>query len=431
MRPDRWWAKPGARRRPGFALGILLGLTAASALLLALLPADHGAADSSTLAVTVTPGPTVDVGLAVPVYCGSRVQGDTTGQPANVSTYACRPDWLQSGPEQVYLFHFLEAQPVTMTLHVLQPAVDLDLFLLESPDPASCVAAGDNGIALSNLPAGRDYVLVVDGYMGSSGPYALAIDCPSGPQATATPTATPTSTPRPSPTPTATATATPPPGPWYLPAVMRQAVPTPTPPLQTLVLQQAHNGYTDAQDTTLDSWSPTANFGNQDVLLTRWNREAAGEDKSPILRFGLGPLPTAAHVVSAQLEVYAVDRSVAADIALGVVGLQRSWSATAATWEQATATQRWTLPGANGVGADRDAGPADRIRLNATQRWSTFDITHLVQRWQVNRSENMGLLLEAAAGNDNANVEYRFASAQFPTLAQRPRLIVRYWVPPT
>lgn len=414
---------------PGFALGLLIGVAAVAATLLALLPTGSGAANS--LAPVVTPAPTVDVGLAIPAYCGSRFQGDTTGQPANVSRYACRPDWLETGPEQVYMFHFLEAQPVTMTLYAAQPAVDLDLFILTSSDPASCLAAGDNGIALSSLPAGRDYVVVVDGYEGSHGPYALAIDCPLGPQATATPTATPSPTPPPAPTATPTPTGTSLPGPQFLPLAMWRAVPTATPPVQTLVLQQERSGYSDALDTTLDGWSPTTNFGSQDVLLARWNREAASEEKSPVLRFGLGPLPAGAHVVSAQLEVYAVERSVEADLALAVFGLQRPWSVTAATWERATTSQSWALPGANGVSSDRDAGPAGLTRLEATQRWYGFDVTHLVQRWQANPPGNAGVLLEAAAGTENANVEYRFASAQFPTPAQRPRLIVRYWVPPT
>jgi hypothetical protein len=331
----------------------------------------------------------------------------------------------------VYLFHFLEAQPVTMTLYAAQPAVDLDLFILTSSDPASCLAAGDNGIALPSLPAGRDYVVVVDGYEGSHGPYALAIDCPLGPQATATPTATPSPTPPPAPTATPTPTGTSLPGPQYLPLAMWRAVPTATPPVQTLVLQQERSGYSDALDTTLDGWSPTTNFAGQELLLARWNREAASEEKSPVLRFGLGPLPAGAHVVSAQLEVYAVERSVQADLALAVFGLQRPWSVTAASWERATATQPWALPGANGVSSDRDAGPAGLTRLEATQRWYGFDVTHLVQRWQANPPGNAGVLLEAAAGTENANVEYRFASAQFPTPAQRPRLIVRYWVPPT
>ncbi len=378
MRGSRSRAEPGVRQIPGFALGLLIGLAAAA--LLALFPIGSGAA--SSLAPVVTPVPTVDVGLAIPAYCGSRFQGDTTGQPANVSTYACRPDWLETGPEQVYLFHFLEAQPVTMTLYAAQPAVDLDLFILTSSDPASCLAAGDNGIALPSLPAGRDYVVVVDGYEGSHGPYALAIDCPLGPQATATPTATPSPTPPPAPTATPTPTGTSLPGPQYLPLAMWRAVPTATP--------------------------PTTNFAGQELLLARWNREAASEEKSPVLRFGLGPLPAGAHVVSAQLEVYAVERSVQADLAMAVFGLQRLWSVTAASWERATATQPWALPGANGVSSDRDAGPAGLTRLEATQRWYGFDVTHLVQRWQANPPGNAGVLLEAAA-----------------------RLIVRYWVPPT
>ena len=427
---DRSGAESGVQRVPGFAASLLIGLVAASAILVMWVSKDATAASSLTPAITVTPAPTVDVGLAIPAYCGSRFQQDNTGQPANVATYACRPDWLESGPEQVYLFHFLEAQPVTMTLHAVQPAVDLDLFVLTSSDPASCLAAGDNAITLSSLPAGRDYVVVVDGYEGSHGPYALAIDCPLGPQATATPTATPSPPPPPTATATPTPTGTPIPGPWYLPVMMWQAVATPTPPVQTLVLQQGRAGYAGTLDTTLDSWYPRVNFGEDDLLLARWNRDASSEEKSPVLRFALESLPPGAQIVSAQLEVYAVERSVAADLAIAAFGLQRTWSVTAATWERASDAQRWTVPGANGVSSDRDAGPATMARLDAPQRWYAFDVTHLVRRWQANPPANAGLLLEAAAGTINANVEYRFASAQFPTPAQRPRLTVRYWVPP-
>ena len=383
----------------------------------------------------MTPVPTVDVNQAPDVFCGSSLLADTRGQPSNVATYACRSDWDESGPEAVFQFHFLEAQPVTISLASLLPAVDLDVFLLASADPVSCVAAGDNGVALTALPAGQDYVLVVDGYEGSAGPFNLTIQCPLGPQATATPTPTPTRTATPTRTPTATATPTPTAtptvtsGPRHLPLVGRRMAPTPTPPVQTLVLQVGLNGFSDQQDTTLDSWHPTNAQGNLATLLARWNRNAQADEKTPLLRFGLAPLPTAAYVVSASLEVYVVERSLETDLVLQAYGLQRAWSESAATWERATSSMRWTVPGANGPGQDRDYGPTAATPINAIGRWYSVDVTHVLRRWQVNRQANDGLALKASAGSENANVEFTMASAQFPVAAQRPKLTITYWVP--
>lgn len=389
----------------------------------------------------LTPTPTVDVNQAPDVFCGSSVQADTRGQPANVTTYACRSDWQESGPEAAFQFHFLEPQPVTISLASLLPAVDLDVFLLTSADPANCVAAGDSGLTLADLPAGQDYVLVVDGYQGSAGPFNLTIQCPAGPQATATPTLTPTQTATPTRTPTstatstatatltATATPTATPGPRRLPLVGRRMVPTPTPPVQTLVLQRGRNGFSDQQDTTLDSWLPTTAQGNATTLLARWNRSAQTDEKTPLLRFGLAPLPAAAYVVSASLEVYVVERSLQTDMVLQAYGLQRTWSELAATWELATSSVPWTAPGANAPGQDRDFGPTAATPIRAVGRWYEIDITHVLRRWQVNRQTNHGLALKAGAGSENANVEFMMASAQFPVAAQRPKLVITYWTP--
>lgn len=416
---------------PGFlALGMVI---AAVAGLLALGPLAVDAQPAVDHALT--PTPTVDVRQAADLFCGSNVWADTRGQPSSVTTYSCRTDWNESGPEVAFWFHFLESQPVTISLASLLPAVDLDVFLLASTDPASCVAASDSGLVLTNLPAGQDYVLVVDGYEGAAGPFNLAIQCPLGPQATATPT--PTGTPTPTatrtPTPTATmtrtATPTPTPEPRRLPLIGRRMAPTPTPPVQTVVLQVGRDGFTDGQDTTLDSWQPTTAQGNSATLLTRWNRNAQVDEKTPLLRFGLAPLPAAAQVVSASLEIYVIERSLATDLVLQAYGMQRAWSESAATWDLATAAIRWTTPGANGPGHDRDYGPTAATPINAIGRWYSVDVTQVLRRWQVNRQANYGLALKASAGSENANVEFTMASAQFPVAAQRPKLTITYWTP--
>ena len=425
------WRKSGWPRPPGFsAVGVVLCVLA-----VLMVTGAHAAGGTPTAERLLTPVPTVDISQAPEVFCGSSLRADTRGQPSNVATYACRSDWNESGPEAVFQFHFLEPQAVTISLASLVPAVDLDLFLLASTDPATCLAAGDNSLQLLNLPAGQDYVLVVDGYQGSAGAFNLAIQCPIGPQATATPTPTGTPTPTATRTPTATATATPTmtptptPGPRRLPLVGWRMAPTLTPPVQTLVLQMGLNGFSDQQDTTLDSWNPTTAQGSAAMLLARWNRSAQVDEKTPLLRFGLAPLPTTAQVVSVSLAVYVVERSLPTDLVLQAYGLQRAWSEATATWEQATASTRWAAPGANDPGQDRDYGPTAATPINAVGRWYSVDVTHVLRRWQVNRQTNYGLTLKATAGSENANVEFTMASAQFAVAAQRPKLTIHYWVP--
>ena len=181
--------------------------------------------------------------------------------------------------------------------------------------------------------------------------------------------------------------------------------------------RQAHTAHRSAPQLLGAEW------------LARWNRSAQVDEKTPLLRFGLAPLPTTAQVVSVSLAVYVVERSLPTDLVLQAYGLQRAWSEATATWEQATASTRWVAPGANAPGQDRDYGPTAATPINAVGRWYSVDVTHVLRRWQVNRQTNYGLTLKATAGSENANVEFTMASAQFAVAAQRPKLTIHYWVP--
>ncbi|NOZ50499.1 MAG: hypothetical protein GXP37_10695, partial [Chloroflexi bacterium] len=135
---------------------------------------------------------------ATPAYCQGSYIADTSDASNTIDTYSCRPDWPETGPEHFYRLKTSFTQALTLTLSYSDAASrDLDLFLLSEDDPSFCYA-GDASLTVSELPAG-DHFIVVDGYAGSSGPYALTVDCIQQPLATVTPT----------PTAPATATATP------------------------------------------------------------------------------------------------------------------------------------------------------------------------------------------------------------------------------
>ena len=127
------WRGSGRPRVPSY-LAVGIAMVALAGLLVMETQAANG---QPAVDRQMTPVPTVDVNQAPDVFCGSSLLADTRGQPSNVATYACRSDWDESGPEAVFQFHFLEAQPVTISLASLLPAVDPDVFLLTLADPVS------------------------------------------------------------------------------------------------------------------------------------------------------------------------------------------------------------------------------------------------------------------------------------------------------
>ena len=103
---------------------------------------------------------------------------DTTGYPHNANTYSCSA-WNEYGSEMVYKGTSMAIRgTVTASLFNLND-VDLDVFILNSCDPASCVAYGDNTATYDNAGAG-DYFFVVDGYgsdfeFSAHGPFSITI----------------------------------------------------------------------------------------------------------------------------------------------------------------------------------------------------------------------------------------------------------------
>ena len=118
--------------------------------------------------------------------CGEVVTGDTSGweggttsvmdhYPAAVGNF--------SGPELVYS---LDGDGAAVTLEFVDPDpihLDQDVFVLEDDggrcDPAFATARGHNGLSLET-EAGARYYVVVDGFDGAAGPFALRVDCGGG-----------------------------------------------------------------------------------------------------------------------------------------------------------------------------------------------------------------------------------------------------------
>lgn len=117
---------------------------------------------------------------AEPMPCGASVTAPFFGNTSNSSlslfnSYDCQPDWLMTGPEDVYK---LETDGGDFYAYVGTSGQDLDIFLLRDSGSGSleCVAYGDQ--VISTTIDGGIYYLVVDGYQGASGAYVLYVDCP-------------------------------------------------------------------------------------------------------------------------------------------------------------------------------------------------------------------------------------------------------------
>jgi CARDB/S-layer homology domain/Putative binding domain, N-terminal len=101
---------------------------------------------------------------------GQVFNGNTSGGQSSFGSYSC-VGWSESGPERVHTITLGSSATITATLSDL--LVDLDVFILSSCSPNSCLAFGDNS-ASANLGPGTYYILV-DGYQGAVGTYTLTV----------------------------------------------------------------------------------------------------------------------------------------------------------------------------------------------------------------------------------------------------------------
>jgi len=387
------------------------------------LGASLGRSESGGLALT----PALDVGPATPAFCQGVYRGDTSGGDRKIDSYPCRPDWPETGPEHFYRLHTTASQPLTLTLsHAPLPGVDLDLFLFVNNNFEQCYS-GDSSLNIESLPAG-DHLIVVDGFNDSEGPYTLQVSCDQPPFATPTPTdtppatATPTPTVRPTPTPTPTITATRVPLAQYsfFPSELR-GHPQPTPQPETLTLQPSDDGYKGLADSYLSAWEISTNYANVDRLLLR-----QPDVKSPILRFELVGLPANAHIVEATLSLWAFHQTNDNVAVVDLYQLNRAWTPSQVTWQQAAQGTPWGKPGADAVPSDRNGLPHSQQAVGDVGIWQTWDVTSLVQSWLFDPATNRGILLKAQSVG---NVEYAFASAEYNNPGARPKLTIRFWTP--
>ena len=107
------------------------------------------------------------------LYCGSSAQYSNNGFE-HVYNYATCP-WNEPGMERVFKFVVYETAQFTFDLINFDNNTDLDVFLLTSCDPGSCIAYGDNTINAQLTPG--DYFIVIDTYSGGAANFFLTVSC--------------------------------------------------------------------------------------------------------------------------------------------------------------------------------------------------------------------------------------------------------------
>lgn len=107
----------------------------------------------------------LDCSNAIPVQCGSVVQGTNAGLVSKVMNYSCASFWNEGGGEVVYIITLPGPNNWTITAALSATLYDPDVFILSACDEAQCIpgAYGDNTAIATSQPAGT-YYIVVDQY---------------------------------------------------------------------------------------------------------------------------------------------------------------------------------------------------------------------------------------------------------------------------
>jgi len=241
------------------------------------------------------------------------------------------------------------------------------------------------------------------------------------PTSTLTQTPTPTESSTATMTPTAAASRTPTETPCLSPTATPTVTATPA-PVQVVFQQGIHptQGYSGVADTYLTAYQPSTARGGQSDLVV----DARGNGVSrALIRFHLKDcIPSNAHVVSARLSLWAWSRRTLAGVRVWAFDVTREWDANAATWNRASASELWGLPGCSQVGTDRDGSPVSSLYVYVVAQSCEWDVRSIVQRWVSEPSANKGLLLVSV----DTEQQIRLRSSEWLVATQRPRLTVVY-----
>ncbi len=178
------------------------------------------------------------------------------------------------------------------------------------------------------------------------------------------------------------------------------------------------SAYAGNVDTKTRSDFPTTNYGAATTL------EADGNpDFSSLLLWDISAIPSNATVLSADITVNVVNSSTAS---FEIYQMLRAWDEATATYEQASTGTPWGSPGAAGI-LDR-ANTVLGVATSPSTGSASFPLNAaglaVLQQWITNPSSNHGFIFQ---DYDNLSTDdLDVSTSEVSTLAQRPRLNIRY-----
>ncbi len=179
-------------------------------------------------------------------------------------------------------------------------------------------------------------------------------------------------------------------------------------------------GAVSGADANLDNFY-AKNYGGSEFMQV--NENTGNWLQRPVVRFDLGALPDDVMIQSATLELWVRDVQSAGSASVHEV--TRSWvegtqdgggQNDGATWATYDGANNWSTPGGEFV-----EDPVATTEIVSANRWATWDITPLVQKW-LSGAPNHGVLLKG----DATLREVEFKSREAPEAELRPRLTVTY-----
>ncbi len=193
-------------------------------------------------------------------------------------------------------------------------------------------------------------------------------------------------------------------------------------PYKTVTLQL---GTDPGKDALLSSLQANINFGGGGDNVTKSWFFFILAYANQLLQFDLpSAIPTTAHIVSAQLQMYQANGSGSGTISAHK--LTRSWTegtkngsgtADGATWKTYDGTNAWTTNG-----GDYEATPVSTSEVTAgSDVLVSWEIAPLVQAWLADSNSNYGVLLKA-----NDLLSHTFGSKEDSTISKRPKLLITW-----
>ncbi len=189
----------------------------------------------------------------------------------------------------------------------------------------------------------------------------------------------------------------------------------------TLTLQP---GAADGLDARIDFMLPNTNYGTAGAPgLIVGEPSAGGVGLNRVLiKFSLTALPDTARISSANLSLYCTGDDSAVASVYRVYRQRRAWVETEATWNVYSTGNNWQTAGGFGANDCEQVAIGSR-NMTATETLNEFKTWALTPTKKADLDLGNGWLIKSSAETDD---QYLFASSDYATAANRPKLEIVY-----